>query len=70
VSKAKTNKIEVGKTYKLKLIWVSEPAPEDRVGSYLHFQRCITRFSSVKFCTETGYELYESDNLNGLDLIY
>ena len=70
VCKSKIRKIEVGKIYKLKLSWASEPAPENRVANYLEFQRCITRFPLVKLCTEAGYELYESNNLKGLDLIY
>lgn len=70
VSKTKIEKIEVGKIYKLKLSWASEPPPENREVSAMEFQRCITRFPFVKFCTETGYELYETNNLKGLDLIY
>ncbi|MGV1012920.1 MAG: hypothetical protein ACOYBS_10760 [Flavobacterium sp.] len=62
-------KIEVDGIYRLRLTWVSEPKEEDKKGNYMEFQRCIIRFPTVKICTETGFELYESTDISGLEVI-
>ena len=62
-------KIEVDSVYRLRLTWVSEPSQEEKKGSYMEFKRCIMRFPTVKICTETGYELYESTDISGLEVI-
>lgn len=62
-------KIEVDSFYRLRLTWVSEPSEEDKKGSYMEFERCIMRFPTVKICTETGFELYESRDVSGLEVI-
>jgi predicted RNA-binding protein YlxR (DUF448 family) len=70
-NKRKNNfkKIEVDSIYRLRLTWVSELREEEKKGSYMEFERCVMRFPSVKICTETGFELYESRDINGLDVI-
>ena len=68
-SKPSTKKIEIGKIYKLNLSWASEPEQENKVGNYMEFESCVTRYPLKRFCTETGYELYECNNLKGLDLV-
>ena len=66
----KKNKIiKVDAILHLRLTWVSEPNEEDKQGSYMEFERCVTRFPMVKICTETGYELYESKDIKGLEVI-
>lgn len=62
-------KIEVDHIYRLRLIWVSEPSPEEEKGNYMEFERCIMRLPTVKICTETGFELYKSADINGLEVI-
>ncbi|MDX6189495.1 hypothetical protein SGQ83_09060 [Flavobacterium sp. Fl-318] len=61
-------KVMVGNTYRFKLTWISEPAKENRVMNYLDLERCIIRHPFVEICTEAGFELYEANNLQGLEL--
>jgi hypothetical protein len=61
--------IEVGNIYRFRLVWVSEPNEEDKKGDYMEFERCIIRFPNVKIYTETGFELYESTDINGLEVV-
>ncbi|MES2545795.1 MAG: hypothetical protein V4548_12995 [Bacteroidota bacterium] len=65
--KNEINRIEIGKIYKLRLTWISEPNLEDKNGSLL-FQRCITRYPLVQICTEAGFELYQSNDIDGLEI--
>ncbi len=63
-------RIEVNNIYNFKLVWVSEPSEEEyKKGNSMEFERCIVRFPNVKICTETGFELYESTDINGLVVI-
>ncbi len=62
-------KIKVDSIYRMRLTWVSEPREEEKNGSYMEFERCIMRYPMVKICTETGFELYESIDINGLEVI-
>ena len=61
--------IEVDNIYRFRLVWVSEPKEEDKIGNYMEFERCIVRFPNVKICNEAEFELYESSDINGLVVI-
>jgi hypothetical protein len=70
IRKMNFKRIEVDNIYRFRLVWVSEPSDEEyKKGSSMEFERCIIRFPNVKICTETGFELYESSDINGLVLI-
>lgn len=63
-------RIEVENIYRFRLVWVSEPNEEEyKKGNSMEFERCIVRFPNVKICTEIGFELYESSDINGLAVI-
>lgn len=63
-------RIEVDNIYRFRLVWVSEPSEQEyKEGSYMEFERCIIRYPNVKICTEAGFELYESSDISGLEVI-